>query len=283
MINKVGFIGLGMMGKPMAANVVKGGFETTVFDFDAEPVKELAKLGAKPAGSAQELARASEVVIVMVRSESQVEDVVTGKGRVLQGLQAGSTIAVMSTVSPALVQRLAKEAEKRGVGFLDAPVSGVRKVAEGGLTIFVGGDEKLLNHHLPVFKTMGENIYHMGEIGSGAAAKLVNNAICIATTWATAEGLGMAVKAGANLEKLMGALTATNSSANSWTLQNWAAIIEMKKTFQPGEGPMALAAKDITLFLDAAKKADHDVPIMSLVAEFSDLSNLKWPSPEGWV
>lgn len=281
---KVGFIGLGIMGKPMAANVVKGGFDTTVYDYAPEPVKELVKLGAKPASSSQEVARASDVVIIMVRDDAQVEDVVLGKGRVLQELQSGSAIIVMSTISPPMFQKLAQEAEKKGVGFLDAPVSGSQKVAEGGLTIFIGGDEKLFKQHLPILQTMGENIYHMGDdVGSGALAKLVNNAVCIATGWLTAEGLGMAVKAGLSLEKLKKALMATNSSANSWTLQNWDAIINMKKAYQPGAGSMALAAKDINLFLDAAKKVEHDAPIMSLVAQYTDLSKLKWPGSEGWV
>ncbi len=283
MTTRVGFLGLGMMGKPMASNVVKGGFSTTVYDVSQEPVKDLVKLGAKASGSPEEVAKVSDVVIIMVRNDAQVEEVALGKKGVLQALSKGSTIIVMSTAAPSLVKKLARECGKKGVGFLDAPVTGVRKVAEGGLTIFVGGDEKLLERHRPVLAKMGENIFHMGAVGSGEIAKLVNNAISIATGWATAEALGMAVKGGADLKKLMVALSATNSSANSWSLQNWDGLMHMKKAFQPGVGAIALAGKDMALFLEAAKEVDQDVPILQCVSQFSDLSKLKWPGPEGWV
>ena len=145
MATKVGFLGLGEMGKGMAKNLITRGCDLTVFDVREEPVNELKQMGAKTAGTPSDLAAASEVIFTMVRDDAQTEEVMWGKDGILEGIKSGSTIIIVSTASPSLCQRLAKEAGKNGVGVLDAPVSGAKAGAEAGtLTLMIGGDTSLV-------------------------------------------------------------------------------------------------------------------------------------------
>ena len=142
MATKVGFIGLGEMGKGMAKNLVTKGFDLTVYDVKLEPVNELKQMGAKAAKSPKELAAATDVIFTMVRDDAQTDEVLLGRDSVFEGIKSGSTIIISSTISPSLCQRIDREASKKGVGVLDVPVSGSKAGAEAGtLTLMMGGDE----------------------------------------------------------------------------------------------------------------------------------------------
>ncbi|MEK7848469.1 MAG: NAD(P)-binding domain-containing protein, partial [Chloroflexota bacterium] len=157
---KVGFIGLGNMGKPMASNVLKAGFDITVYDIRPEPVAELVGLGAKGARSSQEVARASEMVFTSLPKPSDVEQVVLGEGGVLAGAARGGLMVDMSTNSPLVIQRIAARAAEEGVEVLDAPVTGgIRGAKKGTLTIMVGGSPKGFERARPVLAAMGSNVY----------------------------------------------------------------------------------------------------------------------------
>lgn len=267
MAPKVGFIGLGWMGKGMSKCIVRGGFDTIVYDVMPEPVKELVKDGAKAASSVAELAKNSEVVVVIVRSEAQVEDVVAGASGLLDNLASGSTVIVMSTVSPKLVQRLGAEAQKKGISLLDAPVTG-QKREEGELTIMVGGDEVVFQKYLPVLDTMGKNVLYMGELGAGEVTKIVNNAIASMNLFAASEALALGVKAGVSLEKLLQQLSPPESAGNSFMIANWAVMTQMKQIFKDtGAGPLELMSKDLPLALDLANEVGMPMPVCSLVDE----------------
>src|SRR5579862_227806 len=177
---QVGFIGIGVMGRPMALNLLKAGHEVTIFArHPTKPeVQEVLQAGAKLAPSSRAVAMASAVVITMVPNSAQVEEVVAGPHGLLEGARKGLTIIDMSTISPATSRQLAANAAEKGVNFLDAPVSGGSQGAVNGtLTIMVGGDRAVFDQVRPVLEAMGksENIFYVGPVGSGEVVKIVNN------------------------------------------------------------------------------------------------------------
>ena len=271
---KVGFIGLGAMGKPMAKNLVKAGYETIVFDVRQEPMAELEQLGAEKAESPKELAIASEVVITMVRDDTETEAVMYNKSGVLEGAKSGSTIMITSTVTPSLCQRLAKDAAKTGVGVLDAPVSGAAAGAEAGtLTFMVGGDENAFRKVRPVLEAMGKNVFYFGSIGSGEVAKLANNIILMDHFFAATEGLAFAIKAGIKLDKILEMVK--RSTGNSWVIEHWDVVTAMRQQRRAGGRAFDLIYKDARLALEYAKTIDMELPLLSTclkldICEFPD-------------
>ncbi|MEM2521176.1 MAG: NAD(P)-dependent oxidoreductase, partial [Candidatus Caldarchaeum sp.] len=174
-MERVGFIGLGLMGKPMAKNLLRHGFKMAVFNRSKAPMEELASLGATPCGSSKEVAESSECVITMLPDEKAVEQVLLGRGGVLEGLAPGCVVVDMSTVSPGFSREMARRVEEKGGEMLDAPVSGSTMAAEqGALTIMVGGKPEIFEKIRPVFEAMGKNIYYMGGAGMGSFTKLCN-------------------------------------------------------------------------------------------------------------
>lgn len=272
MSTKVGFIGLGLMGQGMASNILKAGFDTTVHDIVRKNMDPLIKLGGKPARSVYQVAKASEVVIIMARNDSQVESIVFDEGGVLSGLLPNSTLIIMSTVSPALIRKIAMDAQRQDATVLDAAVSGIAQVASAGeLTIMVGGDESVLQKRRLILEAMGNNIFYLGESGTGMVCKLLNNAIVSASIMATDECLSAGVKTGIDLEKLLQVLTTT--TAKSWTIDNWAAIAHMKSTYQPDFGPLALMHKDLALLRKIAREEELNMPLISTIEDAA--KNLK--------
>lgn len=266
MTNRVGVIGLGAMGVGMVKNLLKAGFTTRVFDIRDEPVRQLEALGAEPAGSPKEIAHSSDVVVVMVFSGAQVEQVILGENGVLEGMKKNGIIVVTSTVAPSLVRTIAEKAKGYGVGVVDAGVSGIPEVAEAGnLTIMAGGSRANFERCRPMLEAVGRDIFHLGEVGAGLLCKLVNNTIVSASMAAVTEALAVGVKSGIPLVKLLEVLQL--STGNSWTVSHWEAVMAMKKASQQGGGPLAIIDKDVGLFLDLARELALPVPCCAVLPE----------------
>src|SRR5581483_4377896 len=217
-IKRVGLIGLGIMGQPMVRNLIKAGFDVTVYSRTREKVQAMANEGAKPADSSAEVAANCQMVITMVPDSADVEQVAEGPSGVFKGAKPGLIIADMSTISPIVTRRLAAKAAERGCFWLDAPVSGGQAGAIAGtLTIMVGGDANAFEQALPVFHAMGKRITHMGAAGQGQMSKLCNQIVVAINLLAVSEALVFGAKAGLDLNKLLDALTA--GAANSWALE----------------------------------------------------------------
>lgn len=263
---KVGFIGLGNMGKPMASNVLKAGFDLTVYDIRPEPVAELVGLGAKGARSSQEVARASEMVFTSLPKPSDVEQVVLGEGGVLAGAARGGLMVDMSTNSPLVIQRIAARAAEEGVEVLDAPVTGgIRGAKKGTLTIMVGGSPKAFERARPVLAAMGSNVYHLGGVGMGNVAKLANNLLSLTNCLVAMEGMVMGVKAGLDVQKLYDVIH--NGSGNSFIFENFFPFIVFKGRWEPATFPIDLVIKDLSLAVEEAERVGVPVPLAKMAIE----------------
>lgn len=175
-IKKIGVIGVGEMGFPMARNLIKAGYDLFVFDVSQDPLVKLKEEGANIVTSPKAAAQSADVILTLVRTTEQTVSVVDGAEGILKAEKPGSIVIVMSTVDPAVCQDLAKKVEAAGADFLDAAVSGAVIGAEAGtLTIMVGGKANVLEKVKPVFEVLGKNVFHLGPHGSGQAAKLINN------------------------------------------------------------------------------------------------------------
>ena len=256
-MEKLGFIGLGNMGKGMALNLAKAGYPLTVHDIRPEPVQELVKAGAKAAGSPRELAENSEVVITMVTSSPHVEQLMFGPDGVLAGLKKGGIIIDMSTIDPIVTRKVAAAAAEKGIDMLDAPVSGAPpKAADGTLSIMVGGKKELFEQCKPILEVMGEKIIHTGDVGMGEVVKLANNLAAAIAGIGVFEGFLFGVKLGADPKVLYNVMSA--SSGNSWVLQtrvpypNVIPNSPANEDFAPGF-TVDLMAKDLGLILSAAE------------------------------
>jgi len=216
---KIGFIGLGVMGKPMAMNILKAGYPLTVWNRTRSKMDDLLAAGASGAESPKEVAEKSEVVITIVTDSPDVEEVILGPQGVIHGAHPGLVVIDMSTISPTVARKVAEELGKKGVKMLDAPVSGGDVGAkQGTLSIMVGGPEETFKECLPILEVMGKQITYMGPNGMGQTTKLCNQVICALNIQAVCEGLMLGAKAGLNLKKLLDVVTA--GAAGSWMLSN---------------------------------------------------------------
>ena len=196
-LKRVAFIGLGIMGKPMALHLLEAGFPLTVHSRSAGPVDELVATGATRAGSASEAARASDAVITMLPDTPDVEQVMLGADGVTNGAAPGTLVIDMSTVDPGPTRRIAEALASAGADMLDAPVSGGEKGAiDGTLSIMVGGSDTAFDRALPLFRAMGKNIVHVGASGAGQVTKACNQLVVAATIQAVAESLLLAERSG---------------------------------------------------------------------------------------
>ncbi|MFH1925402.1 MAG: 3-hydroxyisobutyrate dehydrogenase [Chloroflexota bacterium] len=256
-MKKLGFIGLGNMGKGMALNLARAGYPLTVHDIRPEPVQELVQAGAKAAGSPREVAENSEIVITMVTSSPHVEQIMFGPDGVLAGLKKGNIIIDMSTIDPIVTRKVAAAAAEKGIDMMDAPVSGAPpKAADGTLSIMVGGKKEIFDQCKPVLEVMGEKIIHVGEVGMGEVVKLANNLAAAIAGIGVFEGFLFGVKLGADPRVLYEVMSA--SSGNSWVLQTrvpYPNVIPQSPAnndFAPGF-TADLMAKDLGLILSAAE------------------------------
>lgn len=263
MIKKVGYLGMGDIGLPMAKRVVTNGYEVTVCGGRRrEPVEEMKKLGAKEAASPKEVALASDAVISMVRDDAQTEEIVFGAKGLLAGARKGSVIILMSTLTPAFCKRVAEAAKEKNVAVIDAPVSGGSHLAEKGqLVISVGGDRETMEKCRPVLATMSKAIIYAGDVGMGQVVKLTNNMAMLANLIVATEAISWGMKNGASEENLLQFMR--EGSSNSWVLQNW----EFLKQLFKNPVTSSLAPKDLSFVMKIAHEIGQPCPMTALTLE----------------
>ncbi len=253
---KVGFVGLGIMGKPMAGHLLAGGHEVAAYDIKAVP-EDFVGSGGVACTSAKEVAEASEVVIIMVPDTPDVETALFGVGGVIEGLSEGKTVVDMSSISPIATKDFAARIQSAGCDYLDAPVSGGEVGAKNAaLSIMVGGTEESFNRVKPLFELMGKNITLVGSVGDGQTAKVANQIIVALTIEAVGEALLFASKAGADPAKVREALMGGFASSKILEIHGERMI---KRTFNPGFRIM-LHQKDLNLALESARSLKMSLP-----------------------
>ena len=264
---KVGFIGLGNIGKPMAMNVVKAGHMTKVHDIRPDAATDLLEAGAVWAETPAEAARGSDVVMGSLPGPLEVEAVVSGEQGVLDGAEAGAVYIDLATNSPSMVRKLHRICAEKGIGYIDAPVSkgsGSDSADTGMLTVMAGGDLDALERALPALNAIAnpELIFHCGPVGSGAICKLCNNLVAHTTFSVFAEALTMGLKAGVELETLAAALAA--GSASSPKLGRYESVFD--RNFEPaGHAFVRSDAKDVRLATELAREVDVPADIAAAV------------------
>lgn len=265
-MQKVGFIGLGAMGSPMANNLVKKGFLLTVYDIVPERMEPLKAVGAHAATSCKEVAQRCPVVITMLPASSHVREAVLGKEGVAEGMARGSILIDMSTIDPITTREIARILQAKGVQMLDAPVArGVPAAVAGTLVIYVGGKQEVFERHRSILAAMGTDIHHVGDIGSGEVVKIVNNMMVGVTTCALAEAMVLGVKAGVKPDVLFEALS--SGSGNSFVLQNHYKNNVMKGKFEEGVFPIDYMLKDLDLALATGNQLRIPLPFVALAAQ----------------
>ncbi len=247
---KIGFIGLGIMGKPMARNLLKAGYELTVYNTSRPAVDELVADGAIGAASCKEVAQASEIVVLMVPNSPNVKDAVLGQNGIIEGAKAGTIVVDMSSIAPQASQEVAAEAAKHGVIYLDSPVSGGEpKAIEGTLAVMVGGDKAAFDKVEPILKHMASSVTYTGAVGSGNTTKLANQIIVALNIAAVSEALILATKAGVDPEVVYKAIR--GGLAGSTVLDAKAPKI-LNGDFAPGFR-VELHVKDLLNAMEAAR------------------------------
>lgn len=262
MTERVGFIGLGIMGRGMARNLLKAGFPVRVWNRTATRMDELAADGAQPSASPAELAGQCDIIITCVSDTPDVEAVLLGENGVIAGVQSGALVIDMSTISPQATQEFAEKLGAKGVKMLDAPVSGGSEgAAKGTLSIMIGGDAADVERAMPVFQAMGKTITHVGGTGAGQTVKLVNQILVVGSMQSMAEALLFAQAGGVDLEKTLVAVS--GGAGGSWTLSNRGPQL-IKRDWRPGF-MIDLQAKDLRLVLDAADDLGAPLPSTALI------------------
>lgn len=250
MAERVGFIGLGIMGAPMARNLIRAGFTVTVYNRTASKCEPLLREGAKRASCPREAAEGKDVTITVVTDSPDVEEVVLGPQGAAEGAPPGSVVIDMSTIAPGAARRIGETLKTRGIHFLDAPVSGGDIGAvKGTLTIMVGGEREVFERVKDVFEAMGSTITHVGPLGSGQATKACNQVLCAVTLLGVCEAMALARRSGLDLDVLLRVLT--GGAGNSWTLSNLGPKIA-GGDYAPGF-MVKLLGKDLAIVLDAAR------------------------------
>ncbi|MBQ7722706.1 MAG: NAD-binding protein [Selenomonadaceae bacterium] len=256
-MRKVGFIGLGIMGKPMVRNLLKAGIAVTVYDINAAAVEEMVKAGAKSAATPKDTAKGQDVVITMVPNGKIVESLLTGDDGILAGVDEGTVIADMSSVTPTQSKHFAKLAAEKNCPFLDSPVSGGEPGAvEARLAFMIGGDEKVVDSIHDVFDAMGKSAIVIGPNGAGSVTKLANQVMVNLNIAAVSEALILAQKAGADPKKVF---EATRGGLAASQILTDKAPKMFNRDFKPG-GTLAINLKDITNVMDTAK--EFEVPLV---------------------
>jgi 2-hydroxy-3-oxopropionate reductase len=261
---RVGFIGLGIMGKPMTHNLIKAGHQLTVFDIHPELISELEASGAVRGKSAEDVTAQSEVTITMVPDGPEVEAAVLGPAGALKGAKPGSILVDMSSISPVVSQKIGTACAAKGVEFLDAPVSGGEpKAIEGTLAIMVGGKQEVFDKVLPLFQVMGSSATLTGPIGAGNVTKLANQIMVSVNIAGMAEALVLATKAGLDPEVVFNAVKGGLAGS---TVLNAKAPMVISRNFKPGFR-ICLHQKDLRNALLAAESMKVSLPFTSLVQQ----------------
>ncbi len=249
MAEQVGFIGLGIMGRGMANNLLKAGFKVRVWNRTASRADALVEAGAELGSSPADVAAQSDIIVTCVSDTPDVEQVILGEDGVIHGAKSGALVVDCSTISPQVTKDIAAKLAEKGVHMLDAPISGGSEgAAKGTLSIMIGGEEAQFQRALPVFQAMGKTITHIGTIGSGQTVKLVNQVLVVGNCLAMCEALLLAQAGGVDLQKTYEAIS--QGAAGSWMFSNRGPQI-MNRDWRPGF-TVALQQKDLRLVLDAA-------------------------------
>ncbi len=258
---RIGFIGLGEMGGPMAANLARKGFQLAVFDIDKEPVNNLVALGASAVDSAEAIGQNADVIISMVKDSSQTDEVLFGQRGLWQGIRSGSLLVIGSTLDPKYCQQVEQKAREKGVHVLDAAVLGNRVGAIAAtLSFVVGGEEQVLDANRPVFEAMGQRVFYMGGVGTGQAMKLVINAIAIVNIVTTSEAVSVGLKAAIPLERMLEVMKV--SSASSWVIENWDVLSGIIR-----DRGVRNFGKDLDLAVKFANRIGERLPFAALASQ----------------
>ena len=264
---KVAFIGMGTMGVGMAKNILAAGHEVTVHNRTREKEEGLAAEGAVRAASPKEAAAGAEIIVICVSDTPDVEGIVLGDEGVIHGAPQGSIVVDMSTISPAATRRMAEMLAEKGVGMLDAPVSGGSEGAQNGtLSIMVGGEAAAFKRALPILETMGKTITHIGAIGAGQVTKAINQIVIAGTYLTMAEGLTIGMKAGLDMEKVLQAIG--GGAASSWVLHNRGQNV-INNTYPLGFR-LSLHHKDLNIALETARELGATLPATALAAQIEN-------------
>lgn len=257
MKKKIGFIGLGIMGRPMATNLMKAGYSLVVYNRSRERTKSLVEAGAREGHSPKYVAANSDVVLTIVTDTPDVERVILGDDGIVWGGRPGQIVIDMSTISPDATRRMADELKKKGITMLDAPVTGGEIGAiNGTLTIMVGGDKKAYEETLPILQAMGKKVVYAGPSGAGQTIKLCNQILCAVNQVGVSEALMLAAKAGADLNTMLE--VTTSGAGGSWALENLGRKVvaaDLKPAFM-----VRLMQKDLALVMELARRLDLPLP-----------------------
>ena len=264
-MERIGFIGLGIMGVPMVANLISAGFSPIVWNRSQPGIDACVALGATAGDSPKAVAEASDILITIVTDSPDVESVLVGRDdAAIHGLESGAVVIDMSTISPAVTRDIAAQLAERGVAMLDAPVSGGDSGAKAGtLSIMVGGDEPTLERCRPVLEAMGSTITHCGPTGAGQTVKLCNQVAIAGALLGVCEALSLADKSGVDQERMLEAISA--GAAGSWQLSNLGPKIAVGD-YAPGF-MVNLMQKDLRLALEAGADVLQPLPNTSLVQQ----------------
>jgi 4-hydroxybutyrate dehydrogenase/sulfolactaldehyde 3-reductase len=260
-MERIGFVGLGRMGRPMAANLARKNFNLVVYDINPAAMRALKDVGAKAANGVPGVAQNSDIVVTMLPSGSEVDSVIGGPDGIFAHARPGQLIMDMSTVEPSVTDGLAAEAAKRKLAFVDAPVGRLASHADRGESLFmVGGTDADFQRVLPLLQAMGTTIHHCGPVGSGMRTKLVNNLLAIASCQLNAEALALSQRFGLDLAKTLEVIHGTTATNGQLKL-NWPTKV-LADDITPGF-TIDLAHKDLSLIIAAAQAETMALPMVS--------------------
>ncbi len=263
-MQKIAFIGLGIMGKPMARNLINAGYSLIVYDIAPEKVRQLVDAGAQAASSSSEAARASEIIITMLPNSPEVKEAVLGAGGVLEGAKPGTILVDMSSIAPLAAKEVSEKAKDKQVVVLDAPVSGGEpKAVDGTLAIMVGGPQDAFDKVKDILAVMGASVTRVGAIGSGNTTKLANQIIVALNIAAMSEAMVLATKSGVDPEKVYQAIRGGLAGS---TVLDAKVPLALQGNFKPGFR-IELHIKDLANALDTAHALGVPVPLSSAVME----------------
>ena len=264
MNKKIGFIGLGIMGKPMSKNLLKAGYDVTVCDINAAAVNEVVALGAKVATTPKDVAAQTEIIITMLPNSPQVKAVVLGENGIIEGARPGTIVVDMSSIAPLAAQEVAKALAAKNVEMLDAPVSGGEpKAIDATLSIMVGGKQAIFDECLPILKCMGASALLVGDVGAGNVTKLANQIIVALNIAALSEALVLATKAGVDPELVFNAIKGGLAGS---TVMNAKAPLMLDRKFDPGFR-INLHIKDLANVMETAHDIGVPLPLTAGVME----------------
>jgi 3-hydroxyisobutyrate dehydrogenase-like beta-hydroxyacid dehydrogenase len=278
---KIGFIGLGNMGEPMAMNLLNSGFSLAVHDINKDSVTKIAAKGGRVCADPKEVASISDVIMTSLPSPDTLVQVILGKKGVLEGIRNGSLIITTDTILPETIHKISEEAKKKGIDVLDAPISGGPHGAKAAtLTIMVGGDKQAFERCTPIFRAIAKNAIYVGPLGAGCIAKLVNNLCSLANTVAACEGFVLGVKAGID-PKVLHQVVSTGTG-RSYAVEHKIPNQIAKGNFEPGFS-VKIAAKDLSLITALGRSQGVPLFLTSAVEQLYQLARAKGLSEKDHV